>query len=72
LKRRGEEKASPHQSLVPKMRMMKAQTMKEKILAKTVVTAAAAATVTLKEALDARNLFRRLISLAEIVEKFIL
>jgi hypothetical protein len=37
------------------MRMMKAQTMKEKILAKTVVTAAAA-TVMLKEALDARNL----------------
>jgi hypothetical protein len=71
LKRRSEEKASLCQSLLLKMRMMKAQTMKEKILAKTVVTAAAA-TVMLKEALDARNLLQRLISLAEIVEKLAL
>jgi hypothetical protein len=71
LKKRGEEKVSPLQSLLPKMRMMKAQITKEKILAKTVVTAAAA-TVMLTEALDARNLLRRLISLVEIVQKLIL
>jgi hypothetical protein len=53
------------------MRMMKAQTMKEKILANTVAIAAAA-TVMLKEALDTRNLFQRLISLVEIVEKLAL
>jgi hypothetical protein len=55
LKRRSEEKASLRQSLLLKMRMMKAQTMKEKSLVKTVVTAAVA-TVMLKEALDVRNL----------------
>jgi hypothetical protein len=51
------------------MRMMKVQTMKEKILARTIVTVAAAA-VMLKEAMDARSLLRRLISLAEIFQIF--
>jgi hypothetical protein len=45
--------------------------MKENILTKTVVTAAVV-TVMLNEALDARNLLRRLISLADIVEKLAL
>jgi hypothetical protein len=68
LKRRGEEKASRRRSLLPKMRMMKAQKMMEKTLAKTAVTAAAVA-VMLKETLDVRNLLRRLISPAEIFQK---
>jgi sulfur transfer complex TusBCD TusB component (DsrH family) len=50
------------------MRMMKAQTLKEKILAKTIATAAAT-TMMLKKALDARNLLQRSISLVKIVEK---
>jgi hypothetical protein len=48
------------------MRMMKARTMPEKTPAKTVVKAAAAAAVMLKEVLIVRNLLRRLISPAEI------
>jgi hypothetical protein len=44
------------------------QTLTEKILVKTVATAAAA-TMMLKKALDTRNLLRRSISLVEIVEK---
>jgi hypothetical protein len=50
------------------MKMMKAQTLTEKILAKTATTAAAV-TMMLKKALDVRNLLRRLISLVKIVEK---
>jgi hypothetical protein len=53
------------------MRMMKAQKMMEKTLVKTAVTAAAAAMM-LKEALDVRNLLRRLISPAEILQKLAL
>jgi hypothetical protein len=50
------------------MRMMKAQTLKEKILAKTVETTAVV-TMMLKKALDARTLLRRSISLVKIVKK---
>jgi hypothetical protein len=52
--------------------MMKAQTMPEKTLAKTVATAAAAAAVMLKEVLIMRNLLRRLISSAKIFQKLAL
>jgi hypothetical protein len=48
------------------MMMMKAQTLTEEILAKTVATVA---TMMLKKAQDARNLLRRSISLVKIVEK---
>jgi hypothetical protein len=67
LKRRSEERALHRQSLLPKMRMMKAQTQTGTILAKMMATAAAVA-ATLKKILNMRKVLQRLTSPAEIAE----
>jgi hypothetical protein len=54
------------------MKMMKAQTMMEKILVIKVATTVAVAAVTLMEVQNTRRLPRRLTSLAEIAEKLAL
>jgi hypothetical protein len=71
-KRRSEEKASHRHNLLPEMKMMKAQTMMEKILAIKVATTVAVAAVTLMKVQNTRRLPRRLTSLAEIAEKLAL
>jgi hypothetical protein len=53
LKKKSEGKASRHQSLLPKMSIMKTQTMLKKTLAKMVVTAATV--VMLRIVLTTRN-----------------
>jgi hypothetical protein len=67
LKRRSEERASHRQSLLPKMRMMKALTQTGRILEKMVATTAVVA-ATLKKILNMRKVLQRLTSPAEIAE----